>query len=63
MMIWAPLFVFWLQISTVGGTNQYHLAYTMLLYYVHYITIGHLYYKHAYGGVLEVCKQKQRLVW
>ena len=26
MMIWAPLFVFLLQISTVGGTNQYHLA-------------------------------------
>ena len=58
MMIWAPLFVFLLQISTVGGTNQYHLAYMMLLCYVHYITIGQLYYKHAYGG-LEVCKQKQ----
>ena len=26
MMIWAPLFVSLLQISTVGGTNQYHLA-------------------------------------
>ena len=26
MMIWAPLFVFLLQISTVGSTNQYHLA-------------------------------------
>ena len=26
MMIWAALFVFLLQISTVGGTNQYHLA-------------------------------------
>ena len=63
MTIWAPLCVFLLQISTVGGTNQYHLAYTMLLCYVHYITIGHLYYKHAYGRVLEVCKQKQRLFW
>ena len=63
MMIWAPLFVFLLQISTVGGTNQYHLAYTMLLCYVHYITIGHLYYKHAYDRVLEVCMQKQRLFW
>ena len=28
-----------------------------------YKTIGHLYYKHAYGRVLEVCKHKQRLVW
>ena len=62
MMIWAPLFVFLLQM-TVGGTNQYHLAYTMVLCYVHYITIGHLYYKHAYGRVLEVCKQKPRLFW
>ena len=26
MMIRAPLFVLLLQISTVGGTNQYHLA-------------------------------------
>ena len=26
MMIWAPLFVFLLQISKVGGTNQYHLG-------------------------------------
>ena len=29
MMIWAPLCVFLLQISTVGGTNQYHLAVTL----------------------------------
>ena len=63
MMIWAPLYVFLLQISTVGGTNQYHLAYTMLLCYIHYIIIGHLYYKHAYGRALEVSKQKQRLFW
>ena len=55
MMIWAPLFVFLLQISTLGGKNQYHLAYAMLLCYVHYIKIGHLYYKHAYGRVLEIC--------
>ena len=61
MMIWAPLFVFLLQILTVRGTNQYHLAYTMLLCYVHYIAIGRMYFKHAYGKVLEVCKQKQRL--
>ena len=60
MIIWATMFVFFLQISKVGRTDQYHLAYTMLLGYVHYITIGHLYYKHAYGRVLEVCKQKQR---
>ena len=62
MMIWAPLFVFLLQISTViRGVNQYHLAYTMLLCYVNYITIDHMYFKHAYGRVLEVCKQKQIL--
>ena len=61
MMILAPLFVFLLQITTVRGTNQYHLAYTMLLCYVYNITIGHLYFKHTYGSVLEVCKQKQRL--
>ena len=60
-VIWAHLFVFLVQISTVGGTNQHHLAYMMLLCYVHYITLGHLYYKHAYSRVLEVCKQKQRL--
>ena len=53
MMIWVPLFVFLLQISTVGGTNQHHLAYTKLLCYVHYLTIGHLYYKHAYRRVLK----------
>ena len=62
MMILAPLFVFLLQISTVRGTNQYHVAYMMLLCYVHYITIGHLCFKHAYGRVLEVCKQKQKII-
>ena len=34
-----------------------------MLCYLQYKIIGHLYYKHAYGSVLEVCKQKQRLFW
>ena len=63
MMIWAPLFVFLLKFQQLGGTNQYHLAYRMLLCYIHYIAIGYLYYKQAYGRVFKVCKQKQRLVW
>ena len=39
--------------------NQYHLAYTMLLCNLRYITIGHLYFKHAYGRVLEVVSRSK----
>ena len=53
-MIWAQLFVLLLEIMTVGGTNQYHLAYTMLLPYVHYITIGHL--RQGVGGLSAKAK-------
>ena len=46
MMIWAPLFVFLLQISTVGGTNKFHLA--VMLRTLH----------NNWSSVLQACLRK-----
>ena len=60
IMIWAPLYSYYKFLACRSYKPiPLSLYDAVMLCYVHYIMIGHLYYKHAYGRVLEVCKQKK----